>query len=131
MAPAFVTENNTECVPSSCIVTWKKPDDDGGSDLISYVIMYASPYTTPEGKEIVESGDWQKITIPASSETSMELKNLKPKLKYKIRVYAVNDVGDSPESSDLYMISKFRLFYCCSLTLIRKIMLIVSCKLAS
>ncbi|KAE8573900.1 Putative twitchin [Halyomorpha halys] len=74
-------------------VEWKKPKDNGGSEITGYVIE----------KMDLETGRWVPAgEVGPESPASFTVTGLTPKKKYKIRVKAVNKEGESEplETSD-------------------------------
>ncbi|VDP88948.1 unnamed protein product [Echinostoma caproni] len=69
-------------------VEWNAPQDDGGSNIINYVI---------ERSTAASGSNWVEITAPDSKDTKRTLRNLKDG-KCFIRVSAVNEVGQGPPS---------------------------------
>ena len=64
---------------------WKKPKDDGGSDLKGYLIE----------KMDVDSGRWIPVAEVPSNQESFRCEGLTKGKKYKFRVKAVNKEGES------------------------------------
>lgn len=68
-----------------CKLKWRKPKDDGGIPLVSYVVE----------KMDTATGKW----VPAGSvdpeKTEFDVKSLDPNHRYQFRVKAVNEEGDS------------------------------------
>lgn len=66
-------------------VKWKKPEDNGGSDITGYVIE----------KMDMETGRWVPAGEVGPDADSFKVTGLTPKKKYKLRVKAVNKEGES------------------------------------
>lgn len=76
----------SKVVKDGCKLKWKKPKDDGGVPILSYVLE----------KQDVSTGAW----VPCGTQydpdkTEFDVKNLEPGKKYLFRVKAVNEEGDS------------------------------------
>ena len=108
MGPLEATEIRSDHIT----VKWKKPKDDGGSDITGYVLE----------KMDMDTGRW----IPAgevgpSEPHTFTFSGLTPKKKYKFRVKAVNKEGESePLEADEGIVAKnpygnkiFLLFFFC------------------
>lgn len=79
---------------TSCKLSWKKPEDDGGLPIKEYEIE----------KMDVETGKWVRVgkvaaDVPGSpgfgGNPETVVTGLNPNSEYKFRVKAVNDEGDS------------------------------------
>ncbi len=66
-----------------CTLKWKRPKDDGGSPIDYYQVEKLDP----------DTGLW--IPCGRSQDTTLPVKGLKSKKKYKFRVKAVNPEGES------------------------------------
>ncbi|XP_074598807.1 projectin protein bent isoform X2 [Brevipalpus obovatus] len=66
-----------------CKLAWKKPEDDGGSPILHYLIEKQDP----------EKGTW--VPAGTSRDTEASVKGLTPGKMYKFRVRAVNAEGES------------------------------------
>ncbi|XP_065220483.1 twitchin isoform X27 [Planococcus citri] len=66
-------------------VSWKKPKDNGGSEITGYVVE----------KMDLDSGQWIPAGEVSPDQTDFTVKGLIPKKKYKIRVKAKNKEGES------------------------------------
>lgn len=66
-------------------VSWKKPEDTGGSDITGYVLE----------KMDLDTGRWVPAGEVGPNDTSFKIEGLTPKKKYKVRVKAVNKEGES------------------------------------
>ncbi|CAH2099215.1 unnamed protein product [Euphydryas editha] len=76
-----------EVFQTSCVVTWKTPQDDGGSPIIKYVI---------ERQDLSLKAAWDGVAEVAHGEpTSYKVEDLIPKKTYKFRIRAVNKIGSS------------------------------------
>lgn len=73
-------------------VKWKKPEDDGGTDITGYVLE----------KMDMDTGRWIPAGEVGPDDDSFTFKGLTPKKKYKFRVKAKNKEGESDplETSD-------------------------------
>ncbi len=72
----------------NCVINWKPPADDGGTELTHYIV---------ECLDVTE-GDSEWTTCGetmTAQELSMKCTGLKNKHKYKFRVKAVNRLGKS------------------------------------
>lgn len=68
---------------NGCTLNWKEPDDDGGAEIIHYVVE----------KRDVKTRRWTFAGEAAT--TTMEIDDLTPGHEYKFRVKAVNKYGES------------------------------------
>lgn len=74
-----------EVFQTSCTVTWKTPQDDGGSPLIKYII---------ERQDMSLKAGWDNVAeVPVGQALSYKVEDLVPKKTYKFRIRAVNKVG--------------------------------------
>ncbi|KAI5726324.1 hypothetical protein M8J76_000791 [Diaphorina citri] len=67
------------------VISWKKPKDNGGSEVTGYIIE----------KMDLDTGRWTTAGETAGDKDTFKVENLTPKKKYKIRVKAVNKEGES------------------------------------
>ena len=76
-------------------VKWKKPDDNGGSDITGYVIE----------KMDMDTGRWVPAGEVGPDADSFKVTGLTPKKKYKLRVKAINKEGESEplETTDSFL----------------------------
>ncbi|KAJ6635132.1 Titin [Pseudolycoriella hygida] len=71
----------------SCVIDWKSPKDNGGTPIQKYVI---------ERQDISSKKGWETVgEVSADKPTTFKVENLTPNNKYKLRVLAVNKVGQS------------------------------------
>ncbi|KAF2885739.1 hypothetical protein ILUMI_20443 [Ignelater luminosus] len=77
----------SEVTDTKCKLSWKKPEDDGGSPVKEYEIE----------KMDTATGKWVRVgRIPADSDKpSYEITGLHPGSEYQFRVSACNNEGDS------------------------------------
>ena len=68
---------------SSCTLSWKAPEFDGGSDIHGYYVERCSGFSTR----------WIKVNKSLISATSMEIRDLVEFNDYVFRVIAENDAG--------------------------------------
>ncbi len=68
---------------TGCTLKWKRPKDDGGAPVEYYQVEKLDP----------DTGLW--MPCGRSTDTSLDVKGLTPKKKYKFRVRAVNSEGES------------------------------------
>lgn len=75
---------------SSISLAWKPPAKDGGSPIKGYIVEMQEEGTT----------DWKRVNEPDKLLTSCEcvVPNLKELRKYRFRVKAVNEAGESEPS---------------------------------
>ncbi|KAL1129846.1 hypothetical protein AAG570_012790 [Ranatra chinensis] len=72
---------------SSCDISWKAPDDNGGAPILKYVI---------ERQDLSVKGGWHHVADVTPQEgTKFACKDLVHKKEYKFRVRAVNKIGSS------------------------------------
>ncbi|KAG9509578.1 Twitchin [Fragariocoptes setiger] len=80
----------------SCTLSWKPPNDDGGSQLTNYVVE----------KREVGQGEWSKVSGCVMSPTC-KVKHLSPGKRYEFRVMAENLYGVSePLQTDHAVLAK-------------------------
>lgn len=91
--PLEVTDIHKE----GCKLKWKKPRDDGGLPLSSYVIE----------KMDATTGRWVPAGVIDPEKTEHTITGLEPGKKYEFRVKAVNEEGESePLQTDTAIIAK-------------------------
>ena len=90
-APSAPRELKIQAIISSGMsLSWAKPDSDGGSVIADYVI------------ELHGGGkSWSVLEKTVSDKTGFQISNLKPGLRYSVRVKAVNSRGVSKSSNTL------------------------------
>uniref|UniRef100_A0A672I8L5 Immunoglobulin superfamily member 22 n=1 Tax=Salarias fasciatus TaxID=181472 RepID=A0A672I8L5_SALFA len=64
---------------------WTKPVDDGGSDILGYIV------------EVAKGEEWERVNEELAVETSYTATGLKTGAEYNFRVAAVNQVGRGEE----------------------------------
>jgi len=77
-----------EATKTSATLTWKAPTDNGGSDIINYVVEYRA-----DG-----AFKWKRATESVISQTTHVVKGLDENVKYEFRVAAENRAGVGPPS---------------------------------
>ena len=78
--------------PGELRATWNAPDDDGGSEITGYTLQW---------KEA--SGDWDNpdhVSEASLTGNGHTIAGLTGGTEYSARVIAINDVGDSPPSTE-------------------------------
>ena len=78
--PTNITEDKKTC--TSTRVSWTKPDDDGGSPILYYIV------TSFNGSE--------HRLVPNNGINSLTLVSLKPKTSYTVHIKARNSAGLGP-----------------------------------
>ena len=73
----------SEITSQGCHLSWRRPKDDGGSPIQYYQVEKQDP----------DSGLW--IPCGRSEDTQLDVKGLTAMKRYKFRVCAVNDEGES------------------------------------
>lgn len=82
---------------TSMNISWKHPEDDGGSPLTGYLI---------EQKESKRQY-WNKVQQVSATVTSFNIQNLRANTEYDYRISAVNKIGYSePLVSDVSTMAK-------------------------
>lgn len=82
---------------NGCKLKWNKPKDDGGLPLTAYALE----------KMDVATGRWVPVGKVDPSKTEHDVTGLEPNKKYKFRVKAVNEEGDSqPLETDHDILAK-------------------------
>ena len=76
----------TDVFAESCLVSWKTPEDDGGSPISGYVV---------EAMDLESRGKWKEVGNATSDQLSFKCATLKEGHKYKFRVRAKNRKGVS------------------------------------
>jgi Ca2+-binding RTX toxin-like protein len=94
-APAAPTSLSVKAAKTSVTLGWKVPAVTGGSAIRNYVVEYSKS----------NGVSWLKVTKPISTSRSLIVKGLKSKTSYLFRVTAVNDVGNSPASKRLKIVT--------------------------
>jgi hypothetical protein len=80
---------------TSVTLGWKAAAVTGGSAIRNYVVEYSKN----------NGVSWLKVTKAVSTSRSLIVKGLKSKTSYLFRVTAVNDVGNSPASKRLKIVT--------------------------
>ena len=74
-------------------LAWHAPESDGGSDIINYKVQW---------KESDDTWDTpSEVSLATVSETTHTISGLTDGQEYSVRVYASNEVGDSPPSAEV------------------------------
>ena len=79
---------------SSCQLSWRAPESDGGTPIIGYYIERAT----------ARSSRWLRLNKDSIAELSYQAIELIDDTEYKFRIVAVNKVGESqpgPESESV------------------------------
>ena len=83
-APSSCTVN--QVFHDSCVVNWKEPSDDGGSEIIKYVV---------EELDVTGGGGWSQVAEVGANDKKAKIEGLTNGNKYRFRVKAVNKLGQS------------------------------------
>jgi predicted phage tail protein len=87
--PAAPTGLRVTATTSSVTLSWTRATVSGGSAVRNYLVEYSR-----------DSGaTWTNVTKPVSTSISLRVSGLQRATSYLFRVYAVNDVGQSPAST--------------------------------
>ena len=70
----------------NCVVNFAPPDDDGGTDIVKYVI---------EEMNMTEGGGWSEVAEVGPNEKKAKIEGLTSGDKYRFRVKAINKLGES------------------------------------
>ena len=70
----------------NCMVSFAPPDDDGGTDIVKYVI---------EEMNVSEGGGWSQVAEVGPNEKKAKIEGLTSGDKYRFRVKAINKLGES------------------------------------
>ena len=90
--PGDVDIDDVDAGPGALALTWKAPDDIGGSAVTSYDLRYAD---TPDPSP----ADWTEVTnVGSTTDLQHMLTGLEGETKYFLSVRAVNDAGAGPWS---------------------------------
>ncbi|XP_074642623.1 twitchin-like [Tubulanus polymorphus] len=73
----------SEIFKTSCLVTWKPPEKDGGSPVTGYHLE----------KRVTSSSRWVKVNTERLPELSLNITDLKESSEYEFRVSAENKAG--------------------------------------
>ena len=76
----------SEVTKESCTLTWKEPEENGGTPVTGYFIERCT----------ADSTRWLRITKEHVEGTTYDTKDLVEGTKYKFRVVAINKVGEGP-----------------------------------
>ena len=88
--PGDVDIDDTVPGPGALTLTWKAPDDIGGSAVTSYDLRYAD---TPDPSP----ADWTEVTnVGSTTDLQHTLTGLEGETQYFLAVRAVNDAGAGP-----------------------------------
>ncbi|VEL25085.1 unnamed protein product [Protopolystoma xenopodis] len=101
-APSQVTVERAG--PREVTVRWRAPKDDGGDEIIGYIVeMRECPDSTIQGEPVSR---WIRVGPSlVRQSTSLRLTDLRPDMDLQFRVLAKNPVGSS-EPSELTEWSK-------------------------
>lgn len=69
-------------------LTWKPPEKDGGSPIKGYIVQIQD-----EGKS-----DWVRVNEELHPTTEFTVPSLRELKRYRFRIIAVNDIGESDPS---------------------------------
>jgi titin len=94
-APLAPTSLSVKAAKTSVTLGWKAAAVTGGSAIRNYVVEYSKN----------NGVSWLKVTKAVSTSRSLTVKGLKSKTSYLFRVTAVNDVGNSPASKRLKVVT--------------------------
>ena len=70
----------------NCVVNWKEPSDDGGTEILKYIV---------EEQNTSGGGGWSQVAEAGPNEKKAKIGNLTNGNKYRFRVRAVNKLGES------------------------------------
>ena len=70
----------------SCVVNWKAPEDDGGTEILHYIV---------EELDVTGGGGWSQVAEAGPTDKKAKIKDLNTGNKYRFRVKAVNKLGQS------------------------------------
>ena len=70
----------------NCVVNFTPPDDDGGTDIVKYVV---------EEMNMSEGGGWTEVAEVGPNEKKAKIEGLNSGDKYRFRVKAINKLGQS------------------------------------
>ena len=70
----------------NCVVNFTPPDDDGGTDIVKYVV---------EEMNMSEGGGWTEVAEVGPNEKKAKIDGLNSGDKYRFRVKAINKLGQS------------------------------------
>merc|ERR1740128_606419 len=76
----------SEVFHDNCLLAWKEPLDDGGTDITRYYI---------EALDRTLGGDWFQVGEAAPGDRKMKIEPLEHRHRYRFRVRAVNKIGKS------------------------------------
>jgi len=82
--PATCTVN--QVFHDNCMVNFAPPDDDGGTEIVKYII---------EEMNVSEGGGWSQVAEVGPNEKKAKIEGLTSGDKYRFRVKAVNKLGES------------------------------------
>ena len=82
--PGTCTVNNV--FHDNCMVNFAPPDDDGGTEIVKYII---------EEMNVTEGGGWSQVAEVGANEKKAKIEGLNSGDKYRFRVKAVNKLGES------------------------------------
>lgn len=70
----------------NCVVNWREPGDDGGTDIVKYIV---------EEQDTTGGGGWSQVAEAGPNEKKAKISGLNSGNKYRFRVRAVNKLGES------------------------------------
>ena len=82
--PSKCTVN--EVFHDSCVVNWKEPTDDGGTEIVNYIV---------EELDVTGGGGWSQVAEVKPADKKAKIGGLANGNKYRFRVKAVNKLGQS------------------------------------
>lgn len=94
-SPSAPTSLSVKAAKTSVVLGWKAAAVTGGSPVRNYLVEYSKN----------DGVTWLKVVKPVSTSRSLVASGLKSKTTYLFRVTAVNDVGNSPASKSLKVVT--------------------------
>ena len=70
----------------NCVVNFTPPEDDGGTEIVKYVV---------EEMNMNDGGGWSEVAVVGPNEKKAKVTGLKTGDKYRFRVKAINKLGQS------------------------------------
>ena len=80
----------------NCVVNFAPPDDDGGTEIVKYVV---------EEMNVTEGGGWSEVAEVGPGDKKAKIDGLNSGDKYRFRVKAINKLGQVNRQNSYLQVS--------------------------